>query len=80
MDVRPGGLRELLPVSDLIQLDFSIGMESAEPGNAKNAASEIEPSLNGIELAPRSAAGSNSLSTLGLEPRTYGLKVRCSTN
>lgn len=30
-------------------------------------------------LVPRNQAG-GQVRTLGLEPRTYGLKVRCSTN
>jgi hypothetical protein len=46
--------------------------------------SENEPSENGSEnpanreLSETAVGG--ELSTLGLEPRTYGLKVRCSTN
>ena len=47
MDVRPGGLRELLPVSDLIQLDFSIGWTGENPATPKPRQAKV--SLRSME-------------------------------
>jgi hypothetical protein len=49
-------------------------------GEVKDLAREGGESLNRNALERGFTEGNNSLSALGLEPRTYGLKVRCSTN
>ncbi len=79
-----GAVVERHPASGNLSVDLSVDggilRNTPERGGTKIGRGRLTESLGKTESNRDVCTGNNPLSPVGLEPTTYGLKVRCSTN